>query len=132
MNKEDKKNIIVSMIAGVVLAIVVSFFAFMCGCSTIPVTKAQQETDQIIKSGVLDDGHTVTIAEKRKIKSVLIEDFNVMRQQSEEIQKKSIELEKSKEWTKIGKWSVGIGIFAAILFILGLVRKILSFFKIIP
>lgn len=82
---------------------------FVVGCASTP---AMQQLDEIIKSDILSPSHQVSAAEKKQIKSALIESKKELKAN----EKKINELSVWKKWGKLGIACLSLFLVLSLIF----------------
>ena len=100
-------------------ASLVALLFALAGCASAPVTPAQTEIRDVIKSGVLDPAHVVTAADKHRIALALTHAGDAIGAAEEARAEAEKRAEKSAAWASRGKWLFGGILAAAFLFFLG-------------
>ena len=105
--------------AGIV-ALLLAIAVACSRCSSAPVVPASQKIDAVIKSGVLDRAHVVTVDDKTAIKSALLQARDsVIDAEAAKIEAEQ-KAEKSAAWASRGKWLFGGVAVSAGLILLGI------------
>ena len=113
---------------GIILLSIGLMFLLLASCATVQVTDAEKQTEKILTSDILKDNHIVTQDEKKEIKTVLIQNDNVMKEEQNKISELTKETESEKKWSKIGKQAIA---FCGVIIFLIIARIFVLIFKMI-